>query len=192
MPRVHHLGRIAGSLLAALLTTLLATQIALADAPGSSGIVSRLIDHGGFSYYDAGDNLTALGGPPAEEGCVGEGFDDPAMVMLVELPNGVLKVNVRQGPTDVFVYEGTLDEICQTVIEGGTVEPLYVGWMSTVLNDNDGGASLTRGNSFGLSSHGMVWDVTDGNRCALSAHARLQITRDAEFLVRTEGINISC
>jgi hypothetical protein len=191
MPSVHQVGRVAGSLLAALLITLLATQVAVAAAPGSSGVVSRFWDAGGFSYYDAADGLTALGGPPPEEGCFGEGFDDPAFVTLVEMPSGALKVTIRQGPTPIFVYEGTVDDICGTILGGGAVEPLYVGSVSSVLTDNDGQASLTRVNAFGSASHGTVWDAA-GNPCAFSAHVRMQVTLDGVELVRSQDINISC
>lgn len=191
MPRVNRLGTIAGSLLAALLTTLLATQIAVADAPDSSGVASHFYDIAAFAYNDEADGLTALGGPPPEEGCFGEGFDDLALFLVVEEPSGALKVHIRQGPTPVSVYDLTLDQICETIIGGGAVQPLYVGWMSTVLNDNDAEVSLTRTNSFGGSSHGMVWDGV-GNQCAFSAHDRLQVTRDEEFRVLSSEINISC
>ena len=192
MPSVHHLGRVAGSLLAAMLITLLATQVAAAAAPGSSGVVSRFWASGGFGYYDAADGLLALGGPPPEEGCFGEGFDDyPALVTLVDTPSGAQKLTIRQGPTPIYVYAVTGGDICAIYLGGGAVEPLYVGSVSSVLTDNDNQVSLTRVNAFGTASHGTVWDAA-GNACAFSAHARLQVTLDGEELVRSQAINISC
>lgn len=190
MPRVNRLGRIAGSLLAALLTTLLATQVALADPPDSSGVVSHFYGIGSFSYYED-DGLTALGGPPPEQGCFGQGFDDLAVFTLLETPSGVFKVNIRQGPTPVFVYDLTLDEICGTLIGGGTVEPLYVGEMTTVYNETHPAPGHSLAVTFGTSSHGTVWDA-DGNQCLFSGHDRVQITRDGAFKWLASDIVIKC
>jgi hypothetical protein len=193
-PHANSLGRIAVSLLAVLLTTLMATQIAFADAPDSSGVVSHFhYWDDGFYYYDEADGLTALIGPedlPPEQGCVGEGFDDPLVGVLVQMPSGATKLNIRQGATHVGVYDMTLPEICQTAIGGGTVEPLYAGWMSTVYNENNVGAGHARA-ALGTSSHGIVWDG-DGSRCVINAHDRAQITPDGEFNLLVSDINIVC
>lgn len=191
MRYIPHRRRTVGSLAAGALAALLMAQVAIAGPPASSGPVERFVDIFAASFIDEADGLVALGGPPPEEGCFGLGFDDPASVMLVHTAAGPIKALIRQGETDVFVYDLTLGHPCEIIEAGGTPVPLYVGTMSTVLTDNDVEVSLTRANSFGGSSRGWVFDA-DGNRCHFSAHVRLQITRDDEFRVLTEGITISC
>jgi hypothetical protein len=191
MPYVPHRRQMVGSFAAGALTALLMAQVAIAGPPSSSGSVERFVDTFGAGYFDEADGLVALGGPPPEEGCFGLGFDDPADVMLVHTGAGPIKALIRQGDTPVFVYDLNLGHPCEIIEAGGTPVPLYVGSMSTILNDNDPDVSLTRANSFGSSSTGWVFDG-DGNRCHFSAHVRLQVTREDEFRVLTEGITISC
>lgn len=194
MPRSSSLGRIAVSLLAAMLTTLMATQVASADPPDSSGVVSHFYEwDDGFAYYDEADGLLALiGSPPPEQACVGEGFDeDPLVGVLVQMPSGATKLNIRQGATPVHVYyDVTIPEFCQTVLGGGAVEPLYAGWMSTVYNEYNVDAGQARA-ALGTSSHGMVWD-SDGSRCVINAHDLAQITPDGDFTILVSDINIVC
>lgn len=191
MPYVPHRRKIVGSLAGGALAALLMAQVAIGGPPASSGPVERFVDTFAVGYVDEADGLVALGGPPPEEGCFGLGFDDPADVMLVHTAAGPIKVLVRQGDTPVFVYDLTLGHPCEIIEAGGTPVPLYAGSMSTIGNDNDSEASLTRANSFGTRSTGWVFDA-DGNRCHLSAHVRLLIMRDGEFRVLTEGITIAC
>ena len=184
-------GRLTGSLLA-LLSTLLLVPMALAAPPAESGAVTRLVEPAFFaSYFDEDTGLLALAGPNPEQGCFGEGFDDhSAEITLVQTGAGPIKAHfVHVMP--VYVYDMTLEEVCSTIMAGGSVEALYTGSIRTVGNDNDLEVSLTRTNSFGGSSHGTVWDG-DGNRCRFSAHVRLQITLDMEFRVLTEGMTIAC
>lgn len=185
-------GRLTGSLLAALLSTILLVPMALAAPPAESGVVTRFVEPGFFiSYFDEDAGLLALAGPKPEQGCFGEGFEDhPAEIMFVQTGAGPIKAHfVHVMP--VYVYDMTLDEVCAAITAGGSVEALYTGTIRTVGNDNDLETSLTRTNSFGASSHGTVWDG-DGNRCRFSAHVRLQITPDEELRVLTEGITIAC
>jgi len=191
MHYVPHRRHMVGSFAAGALAALLMAQVAVAGPPASSGPVERFVDTFGASYVDEADGLIALGGPPPEEGCFGLGFDDPANIMVVHTAAGPIKALIRQGDTPVFVYDLTLGHPCEIIEAGGTPVPLYVGSMSTILTDNDLDVSLTRANSFGASSTGWVFDP-DENRCHLSAHIRLQVTRDDEFRVLTEGITISC
>lgn len=191
MPNVSHRRHLVGSFAAGALAALLMAQVAIAGPPASSGPVERFVDTFGAGYIDEADGLVALGGPPPEEGCFGLGFDDPANVMVVHTGAGPIKVLIRQGDTPVFVYDLTVGHPCEIIEAGGTPVPLYVGSMSTIWTDNDVDVSLTRTNSFGGSSKGWVFDA-DGNRCHLSAHVRLQVTRDGEFKVLNEGITISC
>jgi hypothetical protein len=180
-----------GPLTAGILLVLLTAQIAVAAPPDTSGVVTRYTDVLAISYIDEKDGLIALGGPPPEEGCFGEGFDDPAQFMEVQTPAGPIVAVAHQAQLDVFVYDLTLGHPCEIIEAGGTPIPLYTGTMRTVANDNDLEVSLTRTNSFGARSTGWVEDA-DGNRCQFSAHVRLQITRDEEFRVLTEGITIAC
>ena len=173
------------------LLALVTAQMALAAPPDTSGVVTRYTDVFATGYVDEKDGLIALGGPAPEEGCFGEGFDDPAQFMDVQTPAGPIVVVGHQAEIDVFVYDLSLGDPCEIIAAGGTPIPLYTGTMRTVLNDNDLEVSLTRTNSFGAHSTGWVEDA-DGNRCRFSAHVRLQITRDEEFRVLTEGITIAC
>jgi hypothetical protein len=169
----------------------LVTAQGVAAPPDISGVVTRYTDVFAVAYVDETDGLIALGGPPPEEGCFGEGFDDPAQFMEVQTSAGPIVVVAHQAQLDVSVYDLTLGHPCEIIEAGGTPIPLYTGSMRTVANDNDLEASLTRTNSFGASSSGWVEDA-DGNHCRFSAHVRLQITRDEEFRVLTEGITIAC
>lgn len=183
--------RLTGSLLAGVLAGLTMAPLALAAPPDSSGAVSRYSDVFAVAYLDEKDGLWALGGPPPEEGCFGLGFDDPADIAEVQTPAGPLKVWVRQGETPVHVYDATPGHPCEVIEAGGSPVPLYVGYMSTIGNDNDLFVTFSRTNSFGFSSTGWVWDG-EGNACRFSAHVRLLITRDDEFRVASEGITIAC
>ena len=186
-----HIRPLRGPLTAAILLVLLTAQIAVAAPPDTSGVVTRFTDVIAFSYIDETDGLIALGGPPPEEGCFGEGFDDTAEFMEVQTPAGPIVAVAHQAELDVFVYDLTLGHPCDILEAGGTPIPLYTGTMRTVANDNDLEVSLTRTNSFGARSTGWVEDA-EGNRCRFSAHVRLQITRDEQFRVLTEGIHIAC
>lgn len=177
--------------LAGVVATLLIAQVAIAGPPDTSGRVVRFTDVFAIVYVDEAEGLIALGGPPPEEGCLDMGFDDLADIMLVETAAGPIKVLFKQTELPIFVYDFTLGHPCDILAEGGTPVPLYVGTISTVGTDNDIEASLTRTNSFGFVSRGWVVDGA-ANRCRFSAHVRLQITRDGDFRVLKEAINIAC
>lgn len=179
------------ALACATLVTLSLAQVASAEPPPSSGAVTRFTDVFAVAYFDEADGLVALGGPPPEEGCIGEGFDDPAEIMEVLTGSGVLMGHIIQVDLPVFVYDLTLGFPCEILAAGGTVEPLFVGTIRTVWNDNDFIVTGTRANSFGGSSTGWVTDA-DGNACRFSAHVRLLISPDGEFRVLTEDITIAC
>ncbi len=178
----------AGATLALLLTA----SLAIAAPPDSSGVVIRYTDVGfAAGYVDEKDGLIALGGPPPEEGCLGEGFDDPAQFMDVQTPAGPVLGKVHQAVAEVFVYDLTSGHPCEILEAGGTPIPLYSGTWRTVGNDNDLNVTLTRTNSFGFRSTGWVEDA-DGDVCRITAHVRLLITRQEEFRVVNEGITLAC
>jgi hypothetical protein len=191
MSRPPHVRPLRGALTAAILTTMLTGQLAMAAPPGSSGVVTRFTEAFAVSYIDEADGLIAVGGPPPEEGCFGEGFDDPAEFMNVQTPAGPILAKVHQAVSDVFVYDLTLGHPCEILDAGGTPLPLYTGTWRTVGNDNDLHVTLTRTNSFGFRSAGWVEDA-EGDRCRISAHVRLLITRQGEFRVVNEGITLAC
>lgn len=175
----------------AMVATLLVAQSALAEPPDSSGPVSRSTDRFGVSYFDESEGLLALGGPPPEDGCFGIGFDHTADITIVETASGAVKVLAHQANLPVHVYDIALGDPCEIVFGGLTPEPLFVGTISSVGNDNDLDPGLTRTNSFGSSSTGWVQDA-EGNTCRFSGHVRLQINRDGEFSVVSEGVTITC
>ena len=181
------------AIVAAIATTMLLAQIAAAAPPTSSGAVSRSTGPFAVAYFDSADGLLALGGPAPEEGCMGAGFDDPALFTEVQTGAGPVVVLVHQAELPLAVYDSTLGHPCDILAGGGTPTPLYVGTVRTVGTDNDVGLvpSLTRTNSFGTSSTGWVEDA-DGNRCHFSGHVRLQITRQGDFKVASEGITVAC
>lgn len=175
----------------ALLASLLIAQVALAGPPDSSGPVSRFTDRFGVSYFDEGQGLLALGGPPPEDGCFGAGFDHTADITMVETASGAVKVLTHQANLPVYVYDIALGDPCEIVFGGMTPEPVYVGTISSVGNDNDQDPGLTRTNSFGSSSIGWVQDG-EGNTCRFLGHVRLQVNRDGAFRVVSEGLTITC
>lgn len=183
--------RMLGVIVAALIATALLAPAAAAQPPTGSGPVSRYTDTFAVSYFDAEDGLLALAGPAPEEGCIGLGFDDPAQFTEVQTGAGPIVVVTHQAEIPVAVYDATLGHPCEILFAGGTPTPLYVGTIRTVATDNDKDVSLTRTNSFGASSTGWVEDA-GGDRCRFSAHVRLQISRQGEFRVLSEGITISC
>jgi hypothetical protein len=75
-----------------------------ADPPGP---VSRFTDVFASAYMDPADGLVALGGPPPEQGCFGQGFDDPADFQIVELPSGPIKILIRDVDQPMWLYEAS-------------------------------------------------------------------------------------
>jgi hypothetical protein len=160
-----------------------------ADPPGP---VSRFTDVFASAYMDPADGLVALGGPPPEQGCFGQGFDDPADFQIVELPSGPIKILIRDVDQPMWLYEASsIEEICEAVFAGMIPEPVASGTVRTVLNDNDADVSLTRSNAFGDTSTGIL-QRADGTACHFSASFRAIVTKKDEFRVLKEDIRSNC
>ena len=170
-----------------------AAQASAAPPEDPPGPVSRVTEPFGVAFEDPADQLVALGGPPAELGCFGLGFEDNlAEIQVVELPSGPVKVLVRDDDMPIFLYSAaSIDEICEAVVGGATVEPIATGTVRVVLNDNDVDVTLTRTNAFGYTAKGTL-ERADGTACAFSATFRALITRQGEFRVVVSDIRSNC
>jgi hypothetical protein len=170
-----------------------AAQAGAAPPDDPPGPVSRFTEPFGVAFEDPADQLVALGGPPAELGCFGLGFEDNlAEFQIVELPSGPVKVLVRDDDMPIFLYAASsIDELCEAVDGGVIPEPIATGTVRVVLNDNDADVSLTRTNAFGYTAKGTL-ERTDGTACAFSATFRALITQEDEFRVLVADIRSNC
>lgn len=164
------------------------------DPPGP---VERFQSPFAVDYVDVDDGLVALGGPPPEQGCRGESFEDNvANVQEVRLPNGVIVSLVQDDDMPMRVYAASsIGEICDAVLAGESVEPLASGTVRTVRTDNDLEASATPGgtrtNAFGDHSSGQL-STPAGESCRFSGVFRAQITRDDEFRLLKLDVTLRC
>lgn len=149
------------------------------------------------SYFDDADGLIALGGPPAEQGCNDEGFDDNlANIQEIRLPNGVIVSLVKDPDMPIWVYAASsIEEICMAVDEGEPLDLVASGTVRLVLHDNDLEASATPGgtrtNSFGDHASGRL-TTPDGGSCQFSAIFHGQVNRDDEFRLIKEDVTLRC
>lgn len=89
------------TMLGAALLALLLPATAVATPPDDSGVVERTTTDEHWLW--AGDGVFVLEGPPIEEGCFGEGFDDiPETV--VHTPAGVTLISSTHRD-DVWVFD---------------------------------------------------------------------------------------
>jgi hypothetical protein len=159
-----------------------------ANPPDESGVVERF-DVGIFYFFE-GDGFVALGGPPPEEGCIGEGFDDLLTVQAVDHGDGVQNFLTR-GDQDLWVYAASsVDQVCETLAGGGTPELLASGTVRLVALDNDIDVSGTRTNSFGGSVSGRL-ETPDGGSCRFRGTERYTI-QDGEFRVLVSEAVLTC
>lgn len=175
---------------AALLLVAAAAGPAAADysnGPDESGVVDRAAMPFGASFIDGG--LVALGGPPPEQGCLGEGFED-VDVLVVETPAGAIKGLIHDVQT-FWIYEATsIGEVCEAALTTG-IEPLAVGDATVRWNDNFANYEPgSRTNTFGGNANGTVHDA-DGNAWSFHGSVRLMIDRDGEFEVIKETIRLN-
>ena len=181
-----------------LLTLLLATAApagaSFANGPQDPpGPVQRLEVPFVVSYVDADAGLVALGGPPPEQGCFEMGFEEHlADAQEVLLPNGVIVGVLHDADQPMQVYAASsIEEICEAVIAGGSLELLASGTVRVVATDNDLEVSLTRTNSFGHHATGRLF-TPEGDACRFRGVARAQITRDGEFRLLKEDVVLNC
>jgi hypothetical protein len=167
-------------LLAMIGTLVVAMSVAapvLADfgnGPDDSGVVSRGEYPFGLAFIDPDAGLVALGGPPPEQGCVGEGFED-ADFLIVETPAGAVKILVHD-VEPFFIYEATsIPEICEAVFTTG-IDPIAVGADIAVrYNEN--------GNYLGGNANGVVYD-DDGKAWSFHGNSKIFIAQNGDLEIR--------
>lgn len=143
--------------------------VLVAAPPESSGVVIRFEDVFLAVYQDPADNLVAVTGPPLELGCQGLGFDEyVTSLQAADTPTGAFVLQVHVSEIPIHVYSGSsIDELCEIVLDGGTLDLIASGTGRFTADDNDVFVSGTRMNSFGYtttgtlaSDDGTVWSFT--------------------------------
>jgi hypothetical protein len=159
------------------------------NGPDEAGSVFRANFPFGAAFIDAGAGLVALGGPPPEQGCLGEGFEE-ADFQFVETPAGPVKLLIHDVET-FFIYEASsIDEVCEAVFTTG-IDPIAVGEANVRFNDNfDNYEPGSRANPFGANANGTVYDG-DGNAWSFHGNSKLKIDRDGNFEVVTETVKLN-
>jgi len=176
--------------LVGVLVVFLATAAPISAAPPEeSGVVLRIAFPFGQGFEDADDGLVALGGPPPELGCFGEGFEE-VLHHIVVTPAGPVKILVKDVEEPFFIYAASsIGEVCEAVFAGEVPEPIATGTARVVLNDNNLFNSGPGANSFGATATGTVYDA-DGNPWHFNASVRLLNDTKGEFRVLHEDINL--
>jgi hypothetical protein len=175
---------------ATLLAAIAAPAAADHGGPDDSGVVHRGHYPFGMAFQDSEAGLVALGGPPPELGCIGEGFEE-ADIMEVATPAGAIKVLIRDTET-FFIYEaGSIDEVCEAVFTTG-IEPIAVAENSKVVftdsfvNFEPG----SRANTFGGNANGTAYD-TDGNAWSFHGNQKLMLDNDGNFSLITDTVKLN-
>lgn len=157
-----------------------------------AGAVERIDNVFAFAYADAEAGLVALGGPPPEEGCFGEGFDDTGTDQVVTTPSGAVVVLGKDTDQPMQVYAGTsIEDVCDRVVAGEPVELLASGVARLVVTDNDRDVSATRTNSFQNSATGRL-RTPAGDSCSFRAAFHGLIDREGEFRELRQEVALRC
>jgi hypothetical protein len=165
---------------AALLAAIAAPAAADHGGPDDSGVVHRAHYPFGMAFEDSEAGLVALGGPPPELGCIGEGFEEADFIEVLT-PAGAVKVLIKDTET-FFIYEaGSIGEICDAVFNGG-IEPIAIAENSKVVfTDNFANYEPGhKGNPFGGNANGTAYDA-DGNAWSFHGNQKLFIDKDGNF-----------
>jgi hypothetical protein len=178
--------------LALLMVTALPSAAGWDNGPDDPpGPVVRYEDVVAVAFVDEADGLVALGGPPPEQGCFGEGFDDIGDVQEIDLGDVVMLVQ-RDGDQPMQVYEGEgIGDVCERIVAGETVEPIATGTVRAMTTDNDADVSLTRANSFGSTAIGTL-TTPEGQTCSFRGTFRAIIDPNDEFRGPEEDISLRC
>jgi hypothetical protein len=162
------------------------------NGPDEAGVVERFSLPFGLSFEDADAGLVALGGPPPEQGCVGQGFEDNVGdFQAVQTAAGPV-ILVVQAEIPFYVYEGTsVFEVCAAVLDDG-LQPIAAGENIAVrLTDNFWNYEPgSRSNPFGANANGTVYDA-EGDAWSFHASQKFKLDRDGNFTVRTESVRLS-
>jgi hypothetical protein len=162
------------------------------NGPDEAGVVERFSSPFGLAFEDADAGLVALGGPPPEQGCVGEGFEDYfGDFQAVSTAAGPV-ILVVQAEIPFYVYEATsVFEVCEAVIDEGR-QPIAAGENIAVrLTDNFANYEPgSRSNPFGANANGTVYDAK-GDAWSFHASQKFKLDRDGNFTVLTEKVKLS-
>lgn len=173
-----------------LATTAAPALANFSNGPGEAGVVERGQYPFGLAFFDTEAGLIALGGPPPEQGCLGEGFED-ADFQFVNTPAGPVKVLIHDTQT-FYIYQATdLGEICEAVLNGGGIDPLAVGDATVRFNDNfDNYEPGSRANPFGGNANGTVYDA-NGDAWSFHGNVKLKLDRNGNFDLITETVKLN-
>lgn len=170
----------------ALVAIMVPISSASADPPAESGIVERFQAQHGFAIIEVPDdgvwilaNFDSL-----DDFCEGPNPAKPVSVQLVHLPNGVIVFRNNVGVVPIVVVPMESDDPFADACDNG--EAIAWGSWDVRVNDNDIDVSGTRANVFGEHSNGSAVD-SDGNHYKVHSHIKLQISKDGEFRVLSEG-----
>ena len=175
----------AGVLMAAMLPGVASANFG--NGPSSAGVVERFNDPGFAGIPDFDKGLLLL----ANVNSVSDACNDiPAGAGNVQV------VTLRSGAVVVLLHDDDIPLVVTPLAPPDVVCADPASWpvIATGIGkiratDNDGDVSLTRTNSFGQRITGRV---VDGNGAAWSvqAHFKARITKDDEFILTREGINL--
>lgn len=185
--------RITTGIAAVALVVGLAGPAVAGDRPDDPpGPVTRYEADLARAYLDIDDGLVALGGPPPEDGCYGNGFDADGQWQEIELPSGAIVTTAKQEDQAMYVYEGlSIADVCSQVYAGETPELLASGTVRVRLTDNDSSVSGTRGNAWGDFAVGQL-STPDGQTCQFVGRSRYRFTPNGEFRQLREDITLTC
>ncbi len=177
--------------LAGFLLGLVATAAA-ADPPSASGAVTRSNEPIGFFYE--GDGFVLVGGPPFEEGCLGEGFLEP-LISFVARGDGTTLARFQTDGEQIRIYEGdsffedVLFPSCDAIFDEdpATVpaQPIAIGsgrMSSRVRTEVDGIERVANW------LNGKVVDQ-EGTRWHVRGHVRFTVT-ESGIDVQTDNVDL--
>jgi hypothetical protein len=159
----------------------------------NQGPVSRFTAPFALAYIDPADNLVALGGPPPEQGCLDEGFEDhKADFQEVQLPSGPVVALVRDIDQPMRLYQASsVDEICDAVAAGEDPQPIATGTAHVVATTNDAFGSGRRTTTLGDKATGTLLDSA-GKPCHFTGIFREQISPAGESRIIRHDIQSTC
>ncbi|MEX1287707.1 MAG: hypothetical protein AB1Z57_07205 [Acidimicrobiia bacterium] len=158
--------------------------VAAAEPPAESGVVVRTTFDTGLVYEEGG--IFVVGGPPWEEGCLGEGFNDLPF-QIVELPGDRgARFQMHFSGEFISVYEGGYADVweligtaCAAVGAGLTPpQPIATGYGRYSLTEQFDGPGEGRG------QNSLVGRVTtmDGRMVHVSTFAKYRIEGGEQVL----------
>lgn len=111
----------------ALMTALL-FAVAAGPATATPEQAAAQTDVVPFGVFAEGEEMTLVGGPLFEQGCLGEGFTE-TLLRYRDAPSGVYTETVVQDDENIFLIEGLLDDAiaaaCEA-IDAGQPSPVEV------------------------------------------------------------------